>query len=72
MSDVPFTRIRWQEIERVGMPPKSLCANANGAPRSFLIRGEWSLHVACAFDDGSGFDVDTTDTIKAWALVEGF
>lgn len=72
MPDVPITRVRWQEIEKVGMPPKELRTNDSGAPRSFLIRGEWSLSVAYVYSDGSGFDTDVADTIKAWAVIEGF
>lgn len=66
--------IHWHYLDKVGFPPKEVKLKANGAPREFLLRGEYSITCAYAFDDGSGFDTDPdyTDHIMAWAIVDGF
>ena len=71
------SKVKWQEIDKVGIPPKSLrTIDSNGTPvsRTFLLRGEYSITTAYAFDDGSGFmtDNDYSDNITAWAIVDGF
>jgi hypothetical protein len=67
------TKVNWQEIRISGMPSSELTLNAFGAPRQFLVRGEWSIAVAYMFDDLSGFNLgDSEDSAQAWAVIDGF
>lgn len=67
--------IKWQSLAKVGMPPKELRKiEGTEVSRTFLLRGEYSITTAFAYDDGSGFITDElfTDNITDWAIVEGF
>lgn len=68
------SRITWHEIAKVGHPAATLRTCENGAPRHFLVRGEYTLACAYVFDDGSGFDLPSSFEEKplAWAVIEGF
>jgi hypothetical protein len=76
-AGIQVTKVKWNEIEKVGYPGPELRTNSNGAPRTFLVRGEWSLYTAFVFNDGSGFDTGggdgaPDDAAKAWAIIDGF
>lgn len=68
------TKVAWNEIAKVGRPTLEQRVQPNGAPRKFLVRGEYSLACAYCFDDGSGFDLpeDFTEEPVAWTIVQGF
>lgn len=75
MSQKLFSKIKWQSLAKVGMPPKELrTIDGTNVSRTFLLRGEYSITIAYAYDDGSGFMTDElfTDNITDWAIVEGF
>jgi hypothetical protein len=72
---VNITNVNWHEIETEGMPEKSLRTVNGHIPRTFLIRGEYSITTASMIQQGSGcFDTDPSycDNIIAWAVIDGF
>lgn len=71
------TPVIWHEIKKVGMPTKedrTMTVGRDELERTFLIRGEYSITAACAFPDGSGFELDEYcyDIPQAWAIIDGF
>lgn len=66
------TKIKWNEIAKVGFPPAELRKTENGCDRIFLCRGEYSMFCCHMHDDGSGFGHDHEESVVAWAVVEGF
>lgn len=67
------SKIHWHVISKVGLPSEGERLNANGAPRQFLVRGEWSIAVGFIFPDASGFDTgESDDAPRAWAVIEDF
>lgn len=67
------TKVKWNEIAKVGMPPKELrFIGVNEVERTFLCRGEYSIFTSPVFGDGSGFVDEGDDTVQAWAIVDGF
>jgi len=69
------TKVRWNEIAKVGMPPDDLRFYPNGpnlVPRTFLCRGEWSIFTSRMYSDGSGFSEEDGDGATAWAIIDGF
>lgn len=71
----PVNRIIWTDLDKVGMPPRELWfAGSDEAPlpRKFLVRGDYTLECAYVFADGSGFDTDMAEPVKAWAVIDGF
>lgn len=66
------TKVAWNEIEKVGRPSREMSTMENGAPRTFLCRGEYSIFVSTMFDDLSGFAEEGEDKAQAWAVIEGY
>ena len=68
------SKINWHYLDKVGTPSKEVCTKANGAPREFLLKGEFSITCAHVLEDGSGFAThqEYADSIVAWAIVDGF
>lgn len=69
------SRVKWNEIARVGMPSAELQnypVGPNVVPRIFLCRGEWSIFTSRMHSDGSGFDQEDDDVVQAWAIIDGF
>lgn len=66
------TKVKWNEIEKVGIPSKELRSVGNGLPRTFLCRGQYSIFTSMMFDDGSGFADADHDEVIAWAVIDGY
>ena len=69
------TKVRWNEISKVGMPPPELRTYSIGpnlVSRTFLCRGEWTLFTGRVHADGSGFQGEDDDVVQAWAVIDGF
>lgn len=70
----PATKVQWNTISDVGYPSKEQRFFSTGLERKFLIKGEYSIELACMFADGSGFDLpeEYMDQPVAWAIIDGF
>ena len=73
LHNFQVSAVTWHEISEVGMPPRSLHFTQGEIERVFLLRGEWSIFTGYAYKDGSGFDGgENPDTVRAWAIIDGF
>jgi hypothetical protein len=72
--DTAITKVKWQNISKVGMPTKELrfIDENQQVQRTFLLKGEYSISIGWVFSDGSGFETDSDDKPLEWAIIEGF
>ena len=77
MSNSSATKVKWHNLEAVGMPPIELRYRTdalNQQARQFLVKNNYQLECATVFDDGSGFDTSEyfDGVVIAWAMIDGF
>lgn len=77
MNSSGSTKVKWHDVQSVGMPPAELryrAAALNQQARQFLVKNTYQLECATLFSDGSGFDTSEyfEGPVLAWAMIDGF
>jgi hypothetical protein len=67
-----FTKVKWQYLDKVGMPGPEIVNHERGYPRQFLLLSS-SNEITCSFtnDRGTDFLESMHEPVVAWAVIEG-